>query len=310
MLAANNLKAEEISFKITLTDRSGDKDILAAFDSGLPNGKVMGAIVDFNMEVIVTKTGHSIGTADKFSKAITRIIPMPGNMSGMPELWGAYHYHAATKKFEFVPATTKQVKGEPYVMINSYSNSVYVVAERAMSFEDVEQHWSRPFVRQAAAKGLVEGVSSSLFAPDKSVTRAEFTAMLVRALGGVTSAAGNTVTYDDVKSGSWYFDDIAKAKEIGLLGFVHGNSFMPDQPLTRQEMASMLAAVIKFEKLPTTQESVDLGSYKDIGSVDADLLEDVRLMVKLQIMAGTSEDTFSPKGNRRARKRRSYSLEC
>ncbi|MBW7455441.1 S-layer homology domain-containing protein [Paenibacillus sepulcri] len=39
-----------------------------------------------------------------------------------------------------------------------------------------------------------------------------------------------------------------------------------------------------------------MDGYKGIGSVDASYLENVRLMVKLQIMTGTGEDTFSPKG--------------
>jgi hypothetical protein len=39
-----------------------------------------------------------------------------------------------------------------------------------------------------------------------------------------------------------------------------------------------------------------LNEYKDMANVNAAFLEDVRLMVKLNIMTGTSEDTFSPKG--------------
>jgi hypothetical protein len=38
-----------------------------------------------------------------------------------------------------------------------------------------------------------------------------------------------------------------------------------------------------------------LDGYKDIGSVDSAYVEDVRLMVKLNIMKGTGADTFTPK---------------
>lgn len=41
---------------------------------------------------------------------------------------------------------------------------------------------------------------------------------------------------------------------------------------------------------------MSLERYKDIESVDASYLDDVRLMVKLQIMTGTGVHTFSPKG--------------
>jgi hypothetical protein len=295
LLSKNNLKAEDISFKITLTDKSGNKDILVAFDNGLPNGKVLGAIVDFSIEIVNAKTGQSIGTADNFSKALTRVIPMPKEVTELPEQWGAFRYNEATKKFEFVAATTRQIEGVWYVMISSYSNSVYTVAQNEVSFADVQQHWSLPVVELAAAKGLVEGVGGGMYDPNKAVTRAEFTAMLVRALGRATSA-GNTEPYDDVKQGVWYFAEVAAAKELGLLDFVNGNSFKPDKPLTREEMASILAAVITLEKLPTTMEFESLNGYKDMGSAEAVYLEDIRLMVKLEIMTGTNGDMFSPKG--------------
>lgn len=119
--------------------------------------------------------------------------------------------------------------------------------------------------------------------------------MLVRALGRDIST-GDPAPYDDLKQGVWYFNEVVKAKELGLLDFVSGTQFKPDQPLTREEMASMLAAGISLEQLPITKEHMTLNEYKDMANVNAAFLEDVRLMVKLNIMTGTSEDTFSPKG--------------
>lgn len=294
LLAKNNLQAEDISFKITLTDKSDDNGIQTALATGLPNGKVIGAIVDFHMDIVNAKTGQTLGTADKFNQAITRVIPMPKSMTVMPEQWGAFRYNETTKQFEFVPAKKVQIDGVWYAMIRSYSNSTYLVADNEASFADVKKHWAQPFVEQAAAKGLINGVGGGKYDPDKTVTRAEFTAMLVRALG--RGASTSTSPYDDVKPGAWYFDEIAQAKELGLLSFTNDKSFKPDQPLTREEMASMLAEAVALEKLPTTEEIVSLDGYKDIGSVDAAYLEDVRLMVKLQIMTGTSANSFSPKG--------------
>ncbi|MBD2862471.1 S-layer homology domain-containing protein [Paenibacillus oceani] len=153
----------------------------------------------------------------------------------------------------------------------------------------------KSFVELAATKGLVEGVGDGRFAPDKTVTRAEFTAMLVRALGRGLSI-GSAVSYVDVKSGAWYYEEVATARELGLLDFVSGTSFNPEQPLTREEMANMLAAVVKLEELPLTKDFVSLDGYKDIAQADSAYLEDVRLMVKLHIMTGTGENEVSLKG--------------
>ncbi|MOA18411.1 Endo-1,4-beta-xylanase A precursor [compost metagenome] len=99
-----------------------------------------------------------------------------------------------------------------------------------------------------------------------------------------------------MKSGAWYYEEVATAKELGLLDFVSGTSFNPEQPLTREEMASMLAAVVELEELPLTKDFVSLDGYKDIAPADSAYLEDVRLMVKLHIMTGTGKNQFSPKG--------------
>jgi hypothetical protein len=182
------------------------------------------------------------------------------------------------------------------VMIHSYSNSVYVVTHNEVSFTDMRSHWSEPFVQLAAAKGLVNGVGGGKYAPDQAVTRAEFAAMLVNALGQYTSSIDNMAPYGDVQPGAWYFGAVAKAKQLGLLRYVTGNNFTPDRPLTREEMASMIAAAITLEKVSVTKEFVSLDGYKDIRSMDTAYLEDVRLMVKLNIMTGTSANTFNPKG--------------
>jgi len=296
LLIANNLKVEDISFKINLTDMSDDKDIREALASRLPNGRTMGSIVDFSIEWINNSTGKRIGTAEQFTKALVRIIPMPKNATSMPEQWGAFRYNESAKQFEFVPAQSVRFDGVWYVMIHSYSNSVYVVAHNEVSFADVQSHWSKPFVGLAAAKGLINGVGGGKYAPDKSVTRAEFAAMLVNALGRGTSTGNHSAPYGDVRPAAWYYDAVTKAKQLGLLGFVKDNQFLPDKPLTREEMASMLAAAIALEKAAITKEFVSLEGYKDIGGMDTAYLEDVRLMVKLNIMTGTSKDTFDPEG--------------
>jgi len=305
LLAMINLRAEDASFKITLTDKSGDKALQAAFASGLPKGKVIGAIVDYHLEIVNIETGETIGTADQFSQAITRIIPMLRNIAAMPQQWGAFRYNDKTQKFEFAPARMERIDGVGYVTIRSYSNSIYVVAENAVSFADVQKGWAQPFVELAAAKGLVEGVGGGRYDPGKAVTRAEFTVMLVRALGRGGAAANDSpasvsgnAPYRDIGAGAWYAGAVTEAKELGLLDFAKGDNFRPNQPLTREEMASMLAAAIRLEKPTMAQNASDasLQGFKDIGSVSASDLQNIHLMAKLRIITGTSETTFSPKG--------------
>ncbi|MHA0856969.1 S-layer homology domain-containing protein, partial [Paenibacillus sp. CMAA1364] len=296
LLVKNNLKDEDISFKIILTDKSSNKDIQDALVSGLPNGKLMGAVVDFHIDIVNTKTGQTIGTVNKFSKPLNRVIAMPTSITSMPEQWGSFRYNETAKKFEFVPAYKIQINGVWYVKIHSYSNSTYVVVQNTVSFTDTLKHWGNTFIQTATAKGLVEGTGGGMYGPDQSVTRAEFTAMLVRALGrGTGAGTGDLAPFDDVKQGTWYYGEVAVAKELGLLDFANGKNLKPNQPLTREEMASMLEAMVKLERLPVSKENVSLDDFKDAGSIDAVYVEGVRLMVKLHIMTGVGAKTFSPK---------------
>ncbi|WP_413375275.1 S-layer homology domain-containing protein [Paenibacillus taichungensis] len=295
VLTTNTLKIDEISLRISLTDRSDDKNIQTTFTGDLPNGKVMSAIVDFGMEIVNTKTGQSIGNAEGSNKALTRMIPLPKRLTVLPKQWGAFRYDEKVQKFEFVAARSVQIEGVWYAMIQSNINSVYVVAENPLSFTDVKKDWSQPYVELAAAKGLVNGVGGGKYAPERSVTRAEFTAMLVRALGRSSVTAAESSPYQDILPGEWYSSVVAQAKKLGLLGFAGSDSFLPDQPLTREEIASMLMAAIVLEELPITREDSSPSGYKDLDSVDATNLESIRLMQKLNIMQGTGKNTFSPK---------------
>jgi len=295
VLAKNKLQAKDVSVKITLTDKSDDKELQAALAKGLPNGKVMGAMVDYHIDILNTQTAQVIGVADQFSKAITRVISMPRNVAAMPEQWGAFRYADKAKQWEFVPAKAVRIDGVWYVALSSYSNSTYVVAENVTRFADMEKHWAQPVVELAATKGLVEGSGGGRYDPDQAVTRAEFTTMLARALGR-GAPTGSDVPYSDVPAGAWYFNPVQKMKELGLTAFAQGDEFRPNEPLTREEMASMLAAAVRLEQLLMPGKQISLGGYTDAGTIDAAYLEDVRTMVQLNIMTGTGTDTFSPKG--------------
>lgn len=217
-------------------------------------------------------------------------------MKSMPEYWGAFRYNESENNFEFVAATKMQINGIWYVTIRSNTNGVYVVAQNDVVFSDVYRHWGRPYIELAAAKGLVEGVGGYRYAPEQSVTRAEFTAMLVRALGRGTATSGMK-PYNDVNTSSWYFDVIAKAKVLGLLDFVSSSSFRPNQPITREEMASMLAAIIALEKPEwIAQRAISLDNFKDIDRINIKYLSDINLVVRLGLMNGTSNTVFSPQG--------------
>lgn len=135
-------------------------------------------------------------------------------------------------------------------------------------------------------------MSSDQFAPGKSVSRAEFAAMLVRALD--LHSNGNNITYQDVKSNAWYSEAIAAAAHYGLVNGYQEGSFRPDAKVSREEMAVMTARALKLLQIAVAQESSQLGAYKDANQVHEWALADVELLLGVGIMKGQNEASFAP----------------
>ncbi|MFD0586490.1 S-layer homology domain-containing protein [Paenibacillus sp. GCM10027627] len=294
LLAKHRLSLEDAGFKLILTDQSNDKRWPKIIADNFPNGEQIGAIVDFRMEIINNRTGQTVETVNTFSEKIAKTIAMPMDILNKMATFGAFSYEESGK-LGFAPATIRVYKDQALVSIYSYNTSSYVVLNNPVSFTDVRNHWAERYIGGAASKALMAGVGNGKFKPDQSLTRAEFAAMLVRVLNrGV--AVSESLPYSDMDRNAWYFDEVATAKQLGLLGYVTGSEFFPDQPLTREEMANTLAAAARLEKIQIVTGTTVLNDYKDKDEITLAWLADVQMMVKSKIMTGTSELTFNPKG--------------
>src|SRR5690606_20685395 len=122
-----------------------------------------------------------------------------------------------------------------------------------------------------------------------------FATMLVRALGR-SGSASHDLPYVDVQPGAWYLSEVSQAEELGLLDFIQDNRLMPNQPLTREEMASILAAVVRMKKHSLPEQLTGLDAFRDKTEMDEAYLEDIQLVISLGMMQGMGTDQFSPKG--------------
>src|SRR5690606_8649128 len=132
------LAAGDISFRLILTDKTDDPGIRAALAESLPNGSVLGTMVDFRLEAVDARTGQTIGTLERFSEPLVRMIPMPEGLAALPEQWDAFRYNENTGRFEFVPARTAKVGDVLLVIIRSSTNSAYLVIHHPVRFTDAE----------------------------------------------------------------------------------------------------------------------------------------------------------------------------
>src|SRR5690606_2110853 len=117
-------------------------------------------------------------------------------------------------------------------------------------FADIQGHWAQADIETLASKFIVYGVSDTEFAPGKEVTRAEFTALLVRALGLSSSAQRTESRFVDVDEHAWYAQVVETAVEAGLAQGKGANHYAPNEEMTRAQVAVMVSSAMKLAGAP------------------------------------------------------------
>ncbi|MBQ2997303.1 MAG: S-layer homology domain-containing protein, partial [Oscillibacter sp.] len=90
------------------------------------------------------------------------------------------------------------------------------ISAEGQTFLDVpESHWAREYISTASGFGWVNGVTDELFAPDRSITRAEAAAIVNRVLERIADRSYidsmDEQVYSDVHSLNWAWYDINEA---------------------------------------------------------------------------------------------------
>ncbi|CAM4030736.1 S-layer-like y domain-containing protein [Cohnella lubricantis] len=201
-------------------------------------------------------------------------------------------YNPVKGTFQFVPAVFETLGGKTVVTIKSALNGLFVVADHpAPAFVDVGSHWAADTIRMLASKTIVQGVSADTFAPNRPVTRAEFTVLLIRALG--LRADGAARAYGDVSSFDWHAEAIAAASEYGLVQGMYDGAFRPGGEITREQMAVMVAAAYRLIA-GETSSAAPAASFSDSGDIHAWAADAVQLAINSGLMRGQSEGAFAP----------------
>lgn len=166
----------------------------------------------------------------------------------------------------------------------------------SITFSDISTHWAKSDIEFLAAKQIVKGkgIDGSTFSPDSRITRAEFVAMLVRALGVNGSEAGNTA-FSDVDARAWYYSSVMTASRLGLVNGYGNGSFAPDASITREEIASISVRVLKYMKVHlNTDDSNALSVFTDKSSISGWARDNAAIAVKAGIMKGMPGGMFNP----------------
>jgi hypothetical protein len=159
----------------------------------------------------------------------------------------------------------------------------------AVSFSDISGHWAEANIRQAVSSGIVNGYLDDTFKPGNTVTRAEFSVMLMNAWKAQGEGSELTFT-DSAKIGAWARKAVAQAVQAGIIaGFTDG-TFGPKVEITRAEMATMVAKALgqPIEPSATT-------GFTDDKNIPVWAKGSIAYMNQTGIMRGKGNNVFAPR---------------
>ena len=117
------------------------------------------------------------------------------------------------------------------------------IVDNSKGFIDTRNHWAKDEIDFVSARGLVNGMSATIYAPNAAINRAQMVTMLWRAVGQPT--AGGTANFTDVPTDSYYAQAVAWAVENGITTGVGNGHFDPTGTCTRAQIAAFLARSMK-----------------------------------------------------------------
>ncbi len=159
----------------------------------------------------------------------------------------------------------------------------------SLAYTDIESHWASDVIDELSNKKIINGYSDGTFKPDNSVTRAEFIAIVNRMLGLTTESSKYI---PDISRHDWFYSDIRKAVEAGILKGNEEGYVRPNDTITREEAVVILARAFKVTQAPSTGIK-----FEDRSEVSDWARESVYTFVKYGYINGYYGNLIKPKEN-------------
>jgi hypothetical protein len=228
----------------------------------------------------------------EFNKPVTITLPFdPSKIDSSQYDLGIYYWQNGQWIILdniVVDAAAGTVSGE----VNHFSKFAVLAREKAETpgtetpgLKDIAGHWAEANIIQLVAAGAVKGYPEGTFKPDNTISRAEFATILVKAFK-LEARAGKV--FNDTAD-HWAKDFIAAAAAEGIVTGYSDTSFGPDDSITREQMAVMIAKAAELTDASAGKDFADGGQISDWAK------EAVARAGGEGIISGYPDNTFRPR---------------
>jgi hypothetical protein len=131
---------------------------------------------------------------------------------------------------------------------------VMPVIDANKTFSDIATHTNKAAIESLASRAIINGMTDNEFAPNQTMTRAEFATIVTKSLGLPMQKQSN---FHDVFATAWYADYVNTAYFYGIVSGTSETTFTPNNTITRQEAAVMIANAAKLTGMDTNLNTVE-----------------------------------------------------
>ncbi len=163
-----------------------------------------------------------------------------------------------------------------------------VVSPVEAKFLDMPDNWAREGLEFAIEYNILKGDDQGRIRPDFPLNRAELAAMLSRLLN--LEEMADISNFKDMDKSKWYYEDMAKVVEVGIMEGKSEEKLSPNISITREEVFIMLSRMLALEN-----REHDLEDFDDWENISSWSIEEVNNLVTEGYLDGDKNKMLHPK---------------
>ncbi|HQK54235.1 MAG: S-layer homology domain-containing protein [Tissierellia bacterium] len=161
------------------------------------------------------------------------------------------------------------------------------IAKYSVLFSDIDNHWAKEWIKNAVGLGFVSGYEDGTFKPDRTITRAEFSTMLNKAM---KIEITENINFSDVREKEWFYKEIQKSVAAGFFSGYENNTFRPNNPIKREEVAKVVAGAITTGNIDGEGATL----LKDYSTIQEWAKDSVNTVYNKGYILGYPDKTYMP----------------
>lgn len=178
------------------------------------------------------------------------------------------------------------------VAIDAIKTLADLEAEKPPFVDVAEDAWYYDAVKYVYNENLFHGTGETTFSPEGTMTRAMLVTVLYR-MAGEPDVSDLTTHFTDLDAKSYYYNAVLWATENGITKGVDQTHFVPDMPVTREEMVTFLHRYATLMDMDVTARA-ELTGFSDADKVSAYAVDAMAWAVAAKLVQGTDNNVLAP----------------